>query len=120
MGKQVTLGGDGRFFMGEDKAISVEVVDRAGVPVDVAGWTTTLVITRTVTSAALLTASGEVSGTYSATRADNTQRITFVLTDDQTDDLTAGVYHYSVKRTGDDVDAVLLYGVCYVQQANQV
>jgi hypothetical protein len=120
MGKQMTLGGDGRLLMGEDKSIVVEVLDRDGVPVNVAGWTTSLVITRTLTSAALLTLSGSVSGTYSATRASNTQRITFTMTDDQSDDLTAGAYFYSVKRTDAGAERVLLYGACKVEQANQV
>lgn len=120
MGKMSTLGGDGRLLMGEDKDVELEVLTRGGVPVDVAGWTTALVISAKVGTSALFTIAGAVSGTYDADPAVNTQIITFELTDTQTETLTASEYAYSAKRTDAGSERVLAYGKLIVEQANQV
>jgi len=120
MAKLSTLGGDGKLLAGEDKDVTMEVLTRAGVPVDVAGWTTSLVLTTDLTGAAVLTKAGSVTGTYSATRSVNTQRLVFELLDTETDDLLAGTYHWSIKRTDAGSEVVLGWGVCQVERANQI
>lgn len=119
MARNTNLGGDGRLLVGEDKDVVLEVLDRDGDPVDTSGWTTSLVISTTLVSAALMTKSGSVGGTFDADRATNTQRITFALTDDETATLTAGTYQYSIKRTDAGSEAILSWGKCIVETANQ-
>ena len=121
MAKLSTLGGDGRFMVGEDKDITMEVLDRTtGLPVDVSGWTTSLVLTAEIASAALLTKAGSVTGSYNGTsRASNTQRLLFALTDTETTTLTAGSYKWSIKRTDAGSERILGWGTCQIERANQ-
>lgn len=117
MAKKITLGSAGRLMRGDDLDVVLEVVNREGTPVDCAGWSTTLLISRNGVTA--LTAVGVVSGSYNAVRATNTQRITFSLFDDDTSNLSAGDYDWSARRTDTGAERVLAYGPCLVEEANQ-
>ena len=120
MGKITKLGDIGRFCVGDDIDVVLEVLNPlTGIPVDVSGWTSQLVISKSVTSAALLTASGTVSGAYDADRETNTQRITYPLVDTDTANLKAGDYVFSARRTNAGSERVLAFGPCLVERANQ-
>jgi hypothetical protein len=120
MAIEVTLGGGGDLFVGEDKRVVVEILDRAGDPVDLAGWTTALVLkARDADVGAVLSLAGTVTGTHNAVRATNTQRLTFTATDTQTATLAAKTYRYSVKRTDDGSETILAFGPCIVERATQ-
>lgn len=119
MAQRQPLGGNGRLMVGDDATISLEVLTRGGSPVDVDGWTTVLVISSQVTTAALVTASGTVTGVYNGSREANTQRVAFSLSDDDTITLLDGNYQYSIRRTDSGSEKLLSYGPCYVERANQ-
>lgn len=123
MAKTATIGGgdDARVFVGEDKTISLEVLDADDIPVNITGFTLLLDVRLTDTAAApaLLSISGSVSGTYSATRSANTQRASFTLTDTQTGTLSARQYRYSIKRTDDGSETVIAVGPFIVERATQ-
>jgi hypothetical protein len=121
MGKRATLGGNGRVYVGDDIDVIVEVLDPdTGDPVDVSGWASLFVVSRTPTSAALVSVAGSVGGVYDADRTTNTQRITYALTDVHTATLTAGDYVYSARRTTDGSERVLASGPFLVDRANQI
>lgn len=120
MAKMNTLGGGGEVFIGEDKSFALELLDTDAIPVNMSGWTVNMVISLTLTSAALYTRAATVAGTYSATRAVNTQRATAVFTDDETATLTKGTYQFSFKRDSAGVETLLAWGVLHVQRANTV
>src|SRR5690606_1636999 len=91
--KYQDIGGSGRLFVGQDLDFVFEVLDRDGDPVDVSGWSFSMVISPSTTAAATLTLPGSVGGTYNAARALNTQRMTFSLSDTDSAKLTNKAYH---------------------------
>ena len=123
MPRETTIGKSGEVFVGEDKTVRLEVVDADLVPVDVTGWATTLDV-RLLESdaAALLTKAGAVAGVYAATRAANTQRLLFALTDTQLARtiFDGRTYRYSIKRTDDGSETILAYGPWIMKLATQV
>lgn len=123
MAKTANLGGgtDERIFIGEDKVFRLEVLDADDVPVDVTGYTILLDVRLTDTSAApaVLSLTGVVAGSYSATRASNTQRVSFTATDTQLATLAARQYRYSAKRTDDGSETVIAVGPFIVERATQ-
>jgi hypothetical protein len=110
-------------FVGADH--SVIYSDADDPPTDMAGWTVVLDIRKRDTSAsALLSATGVVSGTYSATVASNTQIVTFTLTDE---DLAAAIFtgnewhgRHSIKRTDTGFEQPLRYGDVTITRVTQV
>lgn len=121
MGKLNNLGGNGEIFIGEDKTIEMEILDRSDVPVNITGWTITVVISLTPTSAALFTKTpATISGSYNAVRASNTQRASVGLTDTELATLTKGKYTWSAKRDENGSESILAWGSFVVQRANQV
>jgi hypothetical protein len=110
--------------------VSVIYIDRAvelgtGTPSDMSGWTVVLDIRKKDTSPApaLISKTGTVSGSYSATPASNTQKVTFALSDD---DLSATVfpkddatYRFSIKRTDTGAEMVLRYGDAVLTRVTQ-
>jgi len=122
MAEDVTIGGDGALFVGEDKTLKLEVLDADDVPVDITGWAITLDV-RTRDNAAdpaLLSKSASITGTYSSTRASNTQRAVATLADDDTVLLTAKTYRHSWKRTTAGNETILAYGDFVVERATQM
>lgn len=122
MAELVRVGGEGAILVGEDKQIKLELLDTSDVPVNMTGWAITFDVRTTDTSAAVLvTKTASVAGTYSATRASNTQRATATLTDSDLDATVfeAKVYRYSFKRTDDGSETILAWGPFVVQRATQ-
>lgn len=112
MANEVTIGGDGSLFIGEDKTLDHEVLDVDGAPVDINGWTIKFTV-RTSDGAAdpvVIEKTASIIGTYSAVRTSNTQRARVALTDDDTNTLTARGYRYSFKRTDDGSETVTAFG----------
>lgn len=119
MAEEVTIGNDGSLFVGEDKTLKLEVLDSAGVPVDLTGWTILFDARKSNTSAdpALLSKNASVTGVYNAARATNTQRAVVALTDTELNTLKAITYRYSWKRMDDGSETVLAYGDFIPQKA---
>lgn len=118
MGAQVNIGGAGTLFVGEDKTVRLELLDSSDVPVDMSGWAITMLVVDRAGDT-LLTESGTVSGVYSATRASNTQRAVFTLTDTEMA-IAAGAHRYSIKRTDDGSETILAFGLFTVEKTTQI
>mgnify|MGYP000651515120 CR=1 FL=1 len=117
MANQVDIGGDGLLFVGEDKVYRLELLDDDDIPVDMTGWAVTFVV-KTRAGTTLLTKTASISGTYSATRASNTQRATVSLTDTEMA-IAPGSHRHSWKRTDDGSESILAYGLFVVEQTTQ-
>jgi hypothetical protein len=119
MATDVTIGGEGTLFVGEDKTLELHVKDSSGVPVNISGWSI-LFDVRTKDNAAdpaIVSATAAITGTYDAVVASNTQRARVVLTDDQLNlfkgsNLVSGAktYRLSWKRTDPGLETVLCRG----------
>lgn len=123
MANDVAIGGSGtgEIFIGEDKILSLEVLDRAELPVDMAGWDVLFDVRAKDNSEApaLITKTATILGTFNADRDLNMQRAEVDLTDD---DLSATVfrgsnlpsgaktYRYSLKRMTNGQETVLARG----------
>lgn len=114
----------GELFVGEDKILDLEVLqDDGATPQDIAGWSITFDVRLTdKTSTALLSKSATVTGTYSATRASNTQRARVTLTDTElaSPTFSGRTYRHSWKRLTDGSETILAYGDFRMQRATQV
>jgi hypothetical protein len=119
MATEVTIGGSGALFVGEDKTIRLELLDAAGLPVDMAAFTIKFDVRSKDGSAdpAIFDETATVAGVYNAVRATNTQRATVVLTDTEMNTVKAKTYRYSFKRMNDGNETVLAYGPFVVQKA---
>lgn len=134
-------------FIGEDKALTFEIFDQAGLTddeleaaieagtatmQDVSGWAFEFLVRLkdTTTGAALINKDSgspteiEVTGTYNATRATNTQRVVVHLFDTDTAAadgsavlLAPKTYRYSLKRTDAGAETILAYGDFELMQA---
>ena len=112
-------------FVGADHEVVYRDATSPAV-LDMTGWTIVLDIRKKDTSSdpAKLSKTGVVSGTYSATPATNTQKVTFTLTDD---DLAATIFsgddvtwRYSIKRTNAGSEQPLRYGDVVMNRVTQV
>lgn len=119
MATEVTIGGGGTLFVGEDKTIRLEVLDANGLPVDMAGWAIIFDVRATDTAAdpPLLSKVAVPTGLYAPTRAANLQRAVVTLTDDDLNlfkgsniPVGAKTYRHSWKRTTADSETVLARG----------
>lgn len=119
MATNVTIGGSGALFVGEDKTLILEILDAADVPVDASAWTIQFVVRRSASEAdpALLDKTASITGVYNAVRATNTQRATVALSSADMDALTANAYQYSWKRINSGSETILAYGSFVVQRA---
>lgn len=104
-------------YVGADHSVVMTVYSNSAKTTiqDISGWTIVLDIRKKDTTAsALLSVTGTVSGTFNATPASNTQKVTFTLADT---DLAATVFtgdefegRYSVWRTDAGSEQPLRYG----------
>jgi hypothetical protein len=119
MAEEVTLGGEGTLFVGEDKLFRLELLDPTGAPVNMSGWTMVFDVRAKDTSAdpALLSKVPAVLGTFNAIRADNLQRALVVVTDDDMNLFAEKTYRYSWKRMDGGSETVLVYGDFTPQKA---
>ena len=120
MATQITIGGSGTLFVGEDKVLRLHVLDTAGVPIDITGWTIQFVLCPLGSDTATLTVAASIVGVYTAVYLTNTQRASVSLTDTQTVALTAGRYRHSWKRMDADNETVLAYGECLFETTSQM
>jgi hypothetical protein len=113
------IGGDGSLFVGEDKEFQLDLVDLAGVPVDMTGWSIVFDVRRADNSAdpAIFTKTATIQGVYSAVVASNSQRAVVVLTDAELNTISARTYRHSWKRTDEDGETVLAWGNFTPQKA---
>lgn len=111
MATEVTIGGDGTLFVGEDKVFNLEVLDSAGVPVNITGMTINLVVRlRDDSTDTVFDKPATVVGVYSATRSANTQRARVTLTDTEMNTVKAKGYRHSWKRMDDGSETVISRG----------
>lgn len=117
------VGGRGTLFVGEDKTIEfLDVVDDNGDLIDMSAWPITFVVAKTSSGTALVTKSATVAGIFNSNPALNTQKAVVEVTDS---DLSASVFNpagkylYSLKRTTDGSETVLVYGPFVIERATQ-
>jgi hypothetical protein len=121
----MNIGEDEELYLGEDKHLDLEVLDDDDVPVNVTGWTATFDMRDHAHSdQTVISRSCSVVGTYSATRALNTQRLRAALTDDDSSTgskplFPPGLYAYSFKRTTAGDETVLRAGLIRWREATQ-
>lgn len=119
MAQEVTIGGNGTLFVGEDKTLRMELLDAAGVPVDMTGWT--LVFDVRIKDASpdppIVTKTPTLTGVYNVIRAQNTQRAVVILSDDDLNLFRAKIYRHSWKRLDNGSETVLAYGNFTPQKA---
>lgn len=123
MASEITIGGEGTLFIGEDKTLSLPVVQADGVtPQDITGWTIRFVVRREDKSAAsLIDVAAVIVGAFAP--VNNPQRAVVTLTDDQlsvTIFTKAATYRHSWKRVEDGVETILAYGDFILERATQV
>lgn len=101
-----------KWYAGEDKTLRFTIYtdDTEATCEDVSGFTLSWKLTTKPGATALLTKTGTVSGTFNATPASNTQRVTVSIADTDTDALTATTYYHELKRTDAGNEAVLAQG----------
>lgn len=119
MALEVTIGGDGALFVGEDKQFRFEILDTSSVPVNITGWVLLFDVRKKDNSAApaLLTKTPSITGVYNIVRATNTQRAIVTLTDDDMNLFQAKTYRYSCKRMDDGSETVTNWGDFAPQKA---
>ncbi len=117
MARDVTIGGNGTLFVGEDKTFRHEILSD-DIPVDMTGWAVQMVV-HSSKGQVLINKTATVAGVYSATQAANLQRATITLTDTEMD-IPPGTHRHSLKRTDDGSETVLSYGKFIVESATQV
>jgi hypothetical protein len=114
MAEDVTIGGGGSLFVGEDKVIRLELFLKSDstVSVDWLTWSTIFDVRRKDTSLdpALISLTPAVSGTFNAVRALNAQRGLVFLTDDLMNLFKAKTYRWSWKRMDAGGETVLARG----------
>lgn len=111
MALEVTIGGSGSLFVGEDKVIKLEVLDTVTLlPVNCVSWSVDCVIAKTDNGSPILTIHTTVIGTFNADRDLNTQRRAVTFTDDQLNLFRALQYRHGWKRMDDGSETVLAYG----------
>lgn len=119
MAEEVTIGGDGELFVGEDKVLRLELLDTSGLPVDMSGWAMLFDVRLKDKSPdpALLSKTPSVTGVFNAARASNTQRAEVTLSDDELNTLQAKTYRHSWKRMDAGSETVLAWGDFVLQKA---
>lgn len=121
MAYDVTIGGEGTLFVGEDKTLRLELVDAQDPPqpVDMTGWTMLFDVRLKDTSPdpAIVSVVPTLIGAFNLVRASNTQRAIVSLTDDMLNLFKAKTYRYSWKRMDAGDETVLMYGNFAPQKA---
>lgn len=119
MATEAQIGGNGDLFVGEDKVIRLELLDAAGVPVNMTGWTLLFDVRKKDNSPepAIFSKVPTLIGVYNAVRATNTQRAIVVLTDTEMNTVRARTYRHSWKRMDDASETVLSRGPLVVEKA---
>lgn len=119
MARIVNYGGDETLFIGEDKILDLEVLDRSNVPVNVAGMVFRFVVRLRDNSSdpTLLNEVATVVGVYNGVRSVNTQRLRVLLTAANMNTFEARAYRHSWKRMDSGSSTVAARGDFYPQRA---
>lgn len=121
MAEEVTIGGSGTLFVGEDKVIRLELFLKSDslVAVDMTGWTMLFDVRKKDTSAspAIVSITPTLTGIFNSVRASNTQRAIVTLTDDQLNLFRAANYRWSWKRMDGGSETVLAWSTFAPQKA---
>jgi hypothetical protein len=132
MALEVTIGGNGTLFVGEDKIIRFECLvpefDSAGKPIapsattpvqDMTGWTLLFDVRKKDNAAApaIFGKTPTLIGVFNIVRAVNTQRGIVVLTDTELNTVKQATYRHSWKRMDDNSETVLAWGDFAPQKA---
>ncbi len=112
MASNVTIGGNGTLFVGEDKTLRCEVLDVTDLPIDISSWTGVFDVRLKDNSPdpAILSKIPTVQGVYNVVRATNTQRWVVVLSDTEMNLFKAKTYRHSWKRTDTLSETVISRG----------
>ncbi len=115
MAEEVTIGGGGSLFVGEDKTIRLELFLKSDptVAVDMTGWTLLFDVRAKDTSSdpAILSVTPlTLSGAFNVARSSNLQRALVPLTDTQLNLFKAKNYRWSWKRMDPSSETVLARG----------
>lgn len=113
------------WFAGEDKVLKFPVYQADGVtPEDVTGWAFAWVLRKRdddpdppVLEKTTVGGGITITGTYNADPAVNTQRVEVAIADTDTENLDAGRYRHSLKRTDEGSETILAFGDAYLQRA---
>lgn len=119
MALEITIGGSGTLFVGEDKTFRLELIDSDELPVDMSGWSIRFDVRKSVTAPdpAIFSKTASLVGAYSPVRATNTQRAIVSLTDTEMNTVKARTYQCSWKRMDDGSETVLAYGAFAPEKA---
>ena len=119
MAVEVTIGGNGELFVGEDKIIRLAVLDKNGAPVDIAGRTILLDVRKSDIAAdpAIFSKLATIIGVFNASVSLNTQRAEVVFTDTELNTVKGKTYRHSWKQMDDGIETVLVYGDFVMQKA---
>lgn len=119
MATEVTIGGSGALFVGEDKTIVLSVVDDDGVPVNIGSWLILfdVRVSDKAPDPAIFSITCAITGTYNVAPLVNTQRASATLTDDQMNTVRKKTYRHSWKRMTANFETVLSYGDFEVEKA---
>lgn len=120
MAENITIGGSGSLFVGEDKIILLELVSKGTTTaVDMTGWVMVFDVRRSDTAVdpAILSKTPSIIGVFNATQALNTQRASVSLTDDDLNLFRAKAYRWTWKRMDAGSETVLAWGSFSPQKA---
>lgn len=120
MAENVTIGGGGTLFVGEDKTLSLELTSKADstVAVNMSGWTMVFDVRKSDTSqTSILSLTPSVTGSFNALRSSNTQRAMVTISDESTNLFKGATYRYAWKRLDEDSETVLMWGDFVLEKA---
>ncbi len=111
MALPIIIGGNGTLFVGEDKVFRLELIDEAGLPVDMTPMTLVFDVRAKDNSPAppIFSVTPTLTGVYNVVRATNTQRALAPLSSAQLNTIKAKTYRCSWKRL-DAPETVLAWG----------
>ena len=121
MSENAPITSDENWFIGEDRQFSFgPVLNGDDVPIDIGSWSLSWMLKRRLNdpdSAALLTKTPVVTGSYSVTPALNTQRAVVTIQDTDTDAFVARTdYRHELKRMDPGSEAVLSFGTAVLKR----
>jgi hypothetical protein len=120
MAYEVTIGGDGTLFVGEDKTFRLELVDTQDPPqpIDMTNWNMVFdVRVKDTSTDAIVSEIPVLAGVFSGNRALNQQRAYVFLSDTLMNLFRAKTYRWSWKRLDDGSETVLAWGNFAPQKA---
>lgn len=122
MATDVTIGGDGSLFVGENKTFVLELLDSVGNPVDMTGWAMHFVVRLKDTSPdpPIFNKTVVVGGTFNSVRAVNTQRGYAQLTHAELDTVKQKKYRHSWARTDAGAETIVSRGDFTPEKATQL